>query len=140
MRLLCVNGPNLNMLGLRDKNIYGNTTYKELVKLIKKHTKEKGIKIKIYQSNSESKLVEKIQKSLNKFDGFILNLAAYTHYSIALRDAVELIKVKKVEVHISNIFEREDFRKKSVIEDIVDKRIIGKGIQGYLDAIDYIRG
>ena len=117
MNILVINGPNLNMLGVRDKNIYGNNTYKDLVKSIKDY----------------------IHKSIGKFDAIIINAGAYTHYSYAIKDALNLVKIPKVEVHISNIYEREDFRKISVIKDECDYSIVGQGIKGYLLAIDYLR-
>ena len=139
MNILVINGPNLNMLGVRDKSIYGNNTYKDLVKLIKDYAKEKSVKVKCVQSNYEGKIIDYIHKSIGKFDAIIINAGAYTHYSYAIKDALNLVKIPKVEVHISNIYEREDFRKISVIKDECDYSIIGQGIKGYLLAIDYLR-
>jgi 3-dehydroquinate dehydratase-2 len=139
MNILVINGPNLNMLGVRDKNIYGNNTYKDLVKLIKDYAKEKSVKVKCVQSNYEGKIIDYIHKSIGKFDAIIINAGAYTHYSYAIKDALNLVKIPKVEVHISNIYEREEFRKISVIKDECDYSIIGQGIKGYLLAIDYLR-
>ena len=139
MNILVINGPNLNMLGVRDKNIYGNNTYKDLVKIIKDYAKEKSVKVKCVQSNYEGKIIDYIHKSIGKFDAIIINAGAYTHYSYAIKDALNLVKIPKVEVHISNIYEREDFRKISVIKDECDYSIIGQGIKGYLLAIDYLR-
>lgn len=139
MNILVINGPNLNMLGERDKNIYGNNTYKDLVKLIKDYAKEKSVKVKCVQSNYEGKIIDYIHKSIGKFDAIIINAGAYTHYSYAIKDALNLVKIPKVEVHISNIYEREDFRKISVIKDECDYSVIGQGIKGYLLAIDYLR-
>ena len=139
MNILVINGPNLNMLGERDKNIYGNNTYKDLVKLIKDYAKEKSVKVKCVQSNYEGKIIYYIHKSIGKFDAIIINAGAYTHYSYAIKDALNLVKIPKVEVHISNIYEREDFRKISVIKDECDYSIVGQGIKGYLLAIDYLR-
>ena len=139
MNILVINGPNLNMLGERDKNIYGNNTYKDLVKLIKDYAKEKSVKVKCVQSNYEGKIIDYIHKSIGKFDAIIINAGAYTHYSYAIKDALNLVKIPKVEVHISNIYEREDFRKISVIKDECDYSIVGQGIKGYLLAIDYLR-
>ena len=136
MRLLILNGPNINMLGIRNKEIYGDVTYKELIYLIKKHAKEKSIKVSFYQSNEEGKLITFIQKNYNKFDGFIVNLGAYTHYSYALRDALEIVNSKMVEVHISDVENREEFRKLSVLDGVSSYKIIGKGTEGYLLAID----
>lgn len=139
MNILVINGPNLNMLGERDKNIYGNNTYKDLVKSIKDYAKEKSVKVKCVQSNYEGKIIDYIHKSIGKFDAIIINAGAYTHYSYAIKDALNLVKIPKVEVHISNIYEREDFRKISVIKDECDYSIVGQGIKGYLLAIDYLR-
>ena len=139
MNILVINGPNLNMLGVRDKNIYGNNTYKDLVKSIKDYAKEKNVKVKCVQSNYEGKIIDYIHKSIGKFDAIIINAGAYTHYSYAIKDALNLVKIQKVEVHISNIYEREDFRKISVIKDECDYSIVGQGIKGYLLAIDYLR-
>jgi 3-dehydroquinate dehydratase-2 len=127
------------MLGVRDKNIYGNNTYKDLVKLIKDYAKEKSVKVKCVQSNYEGKIIDYIHKSIGKFDAIIINAGAYTHYSYAIKDALNLVKIPKVEVHISNIYEREEFRKISVIKDECDYSIVGQGIKGYLLAIDYLR-
>ena len=138
MRLLILNGPNINMLGIRNKEIYGDVTYKELISLIKKHAKERNIKVSFYQSNEEGKLITFIQKNYNKFDGFIVNLGAYTHYSYALRDALEIVNSKIVEVHISDVESREEFRKLSVLDGASSYKIIGKGTEGYLLAIDWL--
>lgn len=139
MNILVINGPNLNMLGIRDKNIYGDKSYKDLVHLIKDYCKKNNVKVKCVQSNYEGKIVEYIQKSLNKYDGIVINAGAYTHYSIAIKDALNSVKVKSVEVHISNIYEREDFRHISYIKDECVASIVGKGFDGYLEAIDILR-
>lgn len=139
MNILVINGPNINLLGKRDTSIYGTTSYNDLVKLIKKHAVEKNIKVKCVQSNYEGKIIDYIHKSIGKFDAIIINAGAYTHYSYAIKDALNLVKIPKVEVHISNIYEREDFRKINVIKDECDYSIIGQGIKGYLLAIDYLR-
>lgn len=138
MNILVINGPNLNLLGERDKKIYGDTSYKDLVKIIKKYSKEKNIKVKCVQSNYEGKIIDYIQKSKNKYDGIIINAGAYTHYSIAIKDALNASKVKAVEVHISNIYEREEFRRISYLKDECIASIVGKGIKGYLEAIDIL--
>ena len=139
MNILVINGPNLNMLGIRDKNIYSDKSYKDLVRLIKDYCKKNNVKVKCVQSNYEGKIVEYIQKSLNKYDGIVINAGAYTHYSIAIKDALNSVKVKSVEVHISNIYEREDFRHISYIKDECVASIVGKGFDGYLEAIDILR-
>lgn len=127
------------MLGFREANLYGNTTYSKLKKDLFSYAREKKICLKIYQSNSESAIINYIQKHYNKFDGFVVNLGAYTHYSYAIRDAFELVKVPIIEVHISNISEREEFRKISVIADLSLKSIIGHGTDGYFEAIDLLQ-
>jgi len=137
MRLIIINGPNINMLGKRDQNLYGSESYKDLIKSLKQYSKTKNISIKCFQSNSESSIINFVQKNYQKCDGLILNLGAFTHYSYAIRDAVELCKKPIVEVHITDINNREEFRKISVIEDLVSLRIAGRGVQGYFDAIDY---
>lgn len=139
MNILVINGPNLNMLGVRDKNIYGETSYNDLVKMIKEYAKEKNVKVKCVQSNYEGKIIDYIHKSIGKFDAIIINAGAYTHYSYAIKDALNLLNIPKVEVHISNIYEREEFRKVNVIKDECDYSIVGQGIKGYLLAIDYLR-
>ena len=139
MNILVINGPNLNMLGIRDKNIYGDKSYKDLVRLIKEHCKKNNVKVKCVQSNYEGKIVEYIQKSLNRYDGIVINAGAYTHYSIAIKDALNSVKVKSVEVHISNIYEREEYRHISYIKDECIASIVGKGFDGYLEAIDILR-
>ena len=138
MNILVINGPNLNMLGVRDPKIYGNISYKEVVVMIRNHCKSKNIKVKCMQSNYEGKIVEIIQKSINKYQGIVINAGAYTHYSVAIKDALNLVKLPIVEVHISNIYEREDFRKVNYIKDECFASIIGKGINGYLEAIDLL--
>lgn len=139
MNILVINGPNLNMLGVRDKSIYGETSYNDLVKMIKKYAKEKNVKVKCVQSNYEGKIIDYIHKSIGKFDAIIINAGAYTHYSYAIKDALNLVSIPKVEVHISNIYEREEFRKVNVIKDECNYSIVGQGIKGYLLAIDYLR-
>lgn len=138
MNILIVNGVNLNMLGIRDTKIYGKETYLDLVNKIKKYAKEKKIKVKCVQSNYEGKIVEYIQKSINKYDGIVINAGAYTHYSIAIKDALNAVNIPKVEVHISNIYEREDFRKVNFIKDECIASVVGKGLDGYLEAIDIL--
>ena len=139
MNILVINGPNLNMLGVRDKSIYGETSYNDLVKMIKEYAKEKNVKVKCVQSNYEGKIIDYIHKSIGKFDAIIINAGAYTHYSYAIKDALNLVNIPKVEVHISNIYEREELRKVNVIKDECNYSIVGQGIKGYLLAIDYLR-
>lgn len=138
MNILIINGPNLNLLGLREPDVYGNETYHELKNTILKYAKNKQISVKIYQSNHEGKIIDLMQNKYQKFDGIIINPGAFTHYSYAIRDCLAALPIPKVEVHLSNIKNRESFRKLSVIEDVVDTSIIGKGFNGYLEAIDFL--
>lgn len=137
MKILVLNGVNLNMLGIREQNIYGKNTYKDLVKFIKQSAKELKLKVKIYQTNAEYKLVDKIQKAYNKYDGIIINAGAYTHTSIAILDALKSVSVKTVEVHLTNIEKREDYRKVSFISEYAEKTIAGEGFNGYKKALIY---
>ena len=140
MKILVINGVNLNMLGVREPSLYGNSTYKDLVNQIKLHAKEKGVKVKCFQSNSEGDICTVIQKAYNKFDGIIINAGAYTHTSIAILDALKSVNIPTVEVHITDINEREEFRKFSYISLFAEKSIVGKGFKGYNLAIDYLLG
>lgn len=136
MKILVINGPNLNMLGIREKNIYGDKDYKSLVKLIKENAKSKGIKVKCVQSNYEGKIVTIIQKAYQKFDGIVINPGAYTHTSVAILDALKAVNIPTIEVHISAVNEREEFRKISYLSLFAKKTISGKGFDGYIEAID----
>lgn len=138
MKILVINGPNLNMLGIREPKIYGSKTYKDLCCKIKTYAKEKGISVSFYQSNSEGDLVTAIQKTYNKFDGIVINPGAYTHTSVALLDAVKSVGTPTVEVHISDVSSREDFRQVSYIRAACIATISGKGFDGYNDAIDIL--
>ena len=138
MKILVINGPNLNMLGIREPGIYGKETYEDLLTMIRTHGENSGTEVSFYQSNHEGDLVDAIQEARNTADGIIINPGAYTHYSYAIRDALASITVPKVEIHISNIMEREDFRKVSVTAPVCDKQIYGHGLNGYLEAIDFV--
>ena len=139
MKILVINGPNLNMLGIREPAIYGKDTYKSLIKKIKAHAKGMGIRVKCYQSNSEGALVTAIQKALGTYDGIVINPGAYTHTSIALLDAVKAVGIPTVEVHISDPDTREDFRKVSYIRNAALATIAGRGTDGYLDAMTLLK-
>lgn len=139
MKILILNGPNLNMLGLREPNIYGKNTYKDLVNLLQNYANINNLDIEIFQSNHEGQLVDKIQEAYNKFDAIIINPAAYTHTSIAILDALKAVSLPTVEVHISDISHREDFRKFSYTSLYAEKTIYGKGFDGYIEAIEYLR-
>ena len=139
MKLLVINGPNLNMLGIREKNIYGAETYEDLKVLIEKTFAEYGVEGEIYQSNHEGALVDRIQQAY--FDGtnaIVINPAAYTHTSIAILDALKAVSLPTVEVHISDVTEREAFRQISYAGQACEKTIMGKGFQGYVEAIAYL--
>ena len=139
MKIFVINGPNLNMLGLREKEHYGSGTYAELVDMIAAHAKAKSIDVEFYQSNHEGDLVDYIQKAyFEKADGIVINPGAYTHTSVALLDAVKSAKVPTVEVHISKVEEREDFRQVSYIRLACVKTITGEGFGGYLKAVDFL--
>ena len=139
MKFLVINGPNINMLGIREPEIYGGNTYKELVQTVTDYALTHGVSVEIYQSNHEGDLVDAIQRAyFEKFDGIIINPGAYTHTSIAILDAVKAVSIPTVEVHISNISEREEFRQISYIRQAVKKTIAGKGFAGYTEAIDFL--
>ena len=138
MKLMIINGPNLNMLGIREPDVYGNDTYASLCERIKKHAEEKGISADIFQSNHEGDIVDGIQKAYGIYDGIVINPAAYTHTSVAILDALKAVSVPACEVHISDVSKREDFRQKSYVSYYCEKRFIGFGFDGYLMAMDYL--
>ena len=139
MKLLVINGPNLNMLGIREKNIYGAQTYEDLKELLEKTFAEQGVEGEIYQSNHEGALVDRIQQAyFDGTDGIVINPAAYTHTSVAILDALKAVSLPAVEVHISDVREREDFRQISYAGKACEKTIMGKGFQGYVEAIEYL--
>ena len=139
MKILVINGVNLNMLGIREPNLYGNSTYKDLVKQINNHAKNLGVKVKLFQSNYEGDICTAIQKAYKKFDGIIINAGAFTHTSVAILDALKAVAIPTVEVHITDINEREEFRKLSYISLFAEKKIAGKGFNGYNLALDYLK-
>ena len=134
-KILFINGPNLNLLGQREQSQYGSITYEELKKKCEEKCKELDLKVEFIQSNVEGEMVSIIQSANEKFEGIIINAAAFTHTSVAIRDALEIYKKKKIEVHISNIYKREEFRQKSLISDVVNGGIFGLGSEGYILAI-----
>ena len=136
MKILVLNGPNLNMLGIREPDIYGKNTYNDLCNLISDYAAKNGVVVKIFQSNHEGALVDEIQAAYQKFDGIVINPAAYTHTSIAILDAVKSVGIPTVEVHISAVETREDFRQISYVREACIKTITGIGFDGYLRAID----
>lgn len=139
MKLLVINGPNINFLGIREKSVYGTQNYDYLLNLIEKKGKECNTDVSVFQSNHEGAIIDRIQEAFfDGTEGIIINPGAYTHYSYAIRDALASITVPKVEIHISDITKREEFRKTSVTAPVCDKQIYGHGLEGYLEAIDYI--
>lgn len=136
MKILVLNGPNLNMLGIREPDIYGKNTYDDLCNLISDYAAKNGVDVKIFQSNHEGALVDEIQAAYQKFDGIVINPAAYTHTSIAILDAIKSVGIPTVEVHISAVETREDFRQISYVREACIKTITGLGFDGYLRAID----
>lgn len=140
MKILVINGPNLNFLGIRDTSIYGKEDYNYLVDMIKRHAALKNIEVECFQSNHEGAIIDKIQEAyLSKVDGIVINPGAYTHYSYAIHDALcDASGIYKVEIHISDIYAREDFRKISVTRPACDDQIVGEGLNGYILAMDKI--
>lgn len=143
-KILVLNGPNINMLGIRSGEIYGTVSMEQINKKISNEAMKLGVEVDFFQSNIEGELVIKIQQALDLYSGIIINPGAYTHYSIALRDAIEAVGLPCIEVHISNIYAREEFRHKSVIAPVCKGQIAGLGYKGYILAlygvIDYLRG
>lgn len=138
MNILVINGPNLNMLGIREPDIYGRKTYSDLVSLIETYCEEKGVDVTVFQSNHEGEIVEKIQQAYGKYDGIVINPAAYTHTSVAILDALKAVGIRTVEVHISDVYAREDFRQISYVRLYAEKTVAGLGFDGYLRAIDHL--
>lgn len=139
MKIYVINGPNINMLGTREPEIYGNKSYSFLVEMIENHCRKNGIEVKIFQSNREGDLVDKIQEAyFEDADGIVINPAAYTHTSIAIYDALKAVTTPAVEVHISDPDSREDFRRVNYIRAACVKSIVGQGFDGYIQAIDYL--
>ena len=134
--IIIINGPNINLLGDRDKSIYGSESYEDVIKNCKSEASKKNINIDCFQSNIEGELVTKIQESRKVYDGMIINAAAFTHTSVAIRDALSLFKKPSIELHISNIHKREEFRHKSLVSDVVTGIICGLGTNGYILAIN----
>lgn len=136
MDILVINGPNINMLGIREPEIYGKETYKSLVEKIENYAKEKGVYVNCFQSNHEGDIVDAIQFAYGVYDGIVINPAAYTHTSVAILDALKAVSIPAVEIHISDVSTREDFRQISFVRQYCFKTICGKGTDGYLEAID----
>ena len=137
MKLLVINGPNINMLSIREAEIYGTVDYQGLIKMIKDYCDNKQVECDFFQSNHEGAIIDCIQSAYKKYDGIIINPAAYSHTSIAILDALKAVNIKTVEVHISDIKKREPFRRFSYVSQYAQKVIKGQGINGYLLAVDY---
>lgn len=141
MKLLILNGPNLNFLGIREKGIYGTEDYGYLVRMLKEKAEREGHELNVFQSNYEGGLIDKIQEAhFNGTEGIVINPGAFTHYSYALRDALASVEIPKVEVHISNVHKREEFRHTSVTAPVCDGQVVGLGLKGYALAMDYLTG
>ena len=138
MKILVINGPNLNMLGIREPGIYGNQSFDALCAFIQNAVAEAGAECELYQSNHEGCIVDKIQEAYGKFDGIVINPAAYTHTSVAIADALSAVAIPTVEVHISNVMEREAFRHHSFVAPIAKKTYMGLGFEGYRRAVRYL--
>lgn len=138
MNILVINGPNLNMLGIREPGIYGHTTYQDLCRMIQAHADKINVQVTLYQSNHEGALVDAIQEAYGTMDGIIINPGAYTHTSVAILDALKAVSLPAVEVHISDVDAREEFRKISYVRLACEKTISGHGVNGYLEAMDYL--
>ena len=138
MKILVINGPNLNLLGVREPDIYGREDYDTLVDMIEAHAGELGVEVGIFQSNHEGDIVDCIQDALGDFDAIVINPAAYTHTSIAIADAIKAVGIPAVEVHISDVDSREEFRKISYVRPVCVATVSGRGLAGYLEAMDIL--
>lgn len=138
MKIMVINGPNLNLLGIREPEIYGNRTFSDLEEMIESYCEKKNIEVVSLQSNSEGEIIDFIHHALGNYDGIVINPAAYTHYSYAIADAISSVMLPTVEVHISDINKREEFRKISVTKASCIKQIAGHGFDGYIEAIDFL--
>ena len=138
LKILVIHGPNLNLLGTREPEIYGHQTLDEINAQLESQGREQGILVETVQTNHEGEIVDQIQQAADSFDGLIINPAAYTHTSVAIRDALAMLKIPVVEIHLSNIYRREPFRRKSLISDVVTAQISGFGSNGYQLALEGI--
>lgn len=139
MHLLIINGPNLNMLGIREPDIYGKSTYSDLCDMIKNKADKMNVTVELFQSNHEGAIVDKIQEAYKKANGIVINPAAYTHTSVAILDALKAVAIPTCEVHISDVDSREEFRKISYVGLYAEKKFAGYGFDGYLMAMDYLK-
>ena len=138
MKILVINGPNINMLGIREPDIYGRETFSDVIEKIKKHAEKRGVEVTCYQSNHEGALVDEIQAAYQVYDGIVINPGAYTHTSIAIADALSAVAIPTVEIHISDVDKREDFRQISYIRPLCVGCVKGHGTDGYLEAMDIL--
>ena len=138
MKILVINGPNLNLLGIREPDIYGHQTYDELVTFVEKTARDCGAEVEVRQTNHEGVIVDWIQECRGKFDALVINAAAYTHTSVAIHDAIKAVQIRTVEVHLSEPKNRDDFRKVSFIESVAEKTCSGRGFESYADAIRHL--
>lgn len=138
IKILVINGPNLNLLGLREPDIYGRSSYSELVELCRQSADKVAVSVDFYQSNHEGDIVDKIQEAYGVFDAIVINPAAYTHTSVAILDALKAVAIPTVEVHLSDVSSREAFRAFSYVSLYAEKTIVGKGFEGYREAIEYL--
>ena len=138
MKILVINGPNINMLGVREPEIYGSRTYEDLVSFIDAAFGEFGVEGEVFQSNHEGEIVDRIQQAYGEADGIVINAGAYTHTSIAILDALKAVGIPAVEVHLSDTDAREDFRKVSYVSMAAEKTIKGRGFEGYREAVEYL--
>ena len=140
MKILVINGPNLNFLGIREPSVYGKQDYNYLVNMIRKKAAAENFEVECFQSNHEGAIIDRIQESyFDGTEGIVISPGAFTHYSYAIRDALASVAVPKVEIHISDISQREEFRRVSVTKEVCDMQICGHGLDGYLEAIDFLR-
>lgn len=139
MKVLVLNGPNLNMLGIREPALYGKGTYDDLVHFVRESAKELDLEVEIFQSNFEGELVTAIQNALGKFDGIVINAAAYTHTSVAILDALKAVGLPTAEVHLTDIHSREQFRQLSYVGMYAQKTVCGKGFEGYRECLDWVK-
>lgn len=140
MNILVINGPNMNLLGIREPALYGRATYADLCRRIEDHARKSGVAVTFFQSNHEGDLVDAIQQACGHTDGIIINPGAYTHTSIAILDALKAVGIRAVEVHLTDVDAREEFRKISYVRLACEKTVSGHGIEGYLEAMDYLTG
>lgn len=138
MKILVINGPNLNLLGLREPDIYGRSIYRDLIEFCRQTAEDVGVSVDFYQSNHEGDIVDKIQEAHGSFDAIVINPAAYTHTSVAVLDALKAVSLPTVEVHLSDVSSREPFRAFSYVSLYAEKTIVGKGFDGYREAIEYL--